>query len=73
MSGQDGRGGITHFERSLPGPDAAGDDGGNICARAVNMGEGINSAGHEMCPSVSPDGKYIFFGRGILGKKTDIY
>jgi len=41
--------------------------------KAVNMGEKINSSGYEMCPSVSPDGKYIFFGRGLLGQKTDIY
>lgn len=41
--------------------------------KAVNMGEKINTQGHEVCPSVSPDGKYIFFGRATQGKKTDIY
>jgi hypothetical protein len=28
---------------------------------AVNMGEQINSSGWEFCPTVSPDGKYLFF------------
>ena len=29
--------------------------------KAENMGEKINSAGTDLCPSVSPDGKYFFF------------
>ncbi len=29
--------------------------------KAVNMGEDINSEGHEMCPFVSYDGKYLFY------------
>jgi hypothetical protein len=29
--------------------------------RAKNMGEPINSSASELCPSVSPDGKYFFF------------
>jgi hypothetical protein len=29
--------------------------------KAINMGEDINSNRFEICPSVSPDGKYIFF------------
>jgi hypothetical protein len=29
--------------------------------KAVNMGNKINSRGHEFCPSVSSDGKYLFF------------
>jgi hypothetical protein len=41
--------------------------------KAVNMGEKLNSSAYEMCPSVSNDGKYIFFGRGLRGQKTDIY
>ena len=44
-----------------------------LWTKAVNMGDQINSSGNEMCPSVSPDGKYIFFGRVFPGKKTDIY
>jgi len=29
--------------------------------KAKNMGEQINSKAREICPSVSPDGKYLFF------------
>jgi hypothetical protein len=29
--------------------------------KAKNMGEKINSAAIDLCPSVSPDGKYLFF------------
>ena len=32
---------------------------------AQNMGPKINTEQTEMCPSVSPDGKYLFFHRGI--------
>ena len=46
-------------------------DGG--WTKAINMGDKINSTDNEMCPSVSNDGKYIFLGRSIQGKKTDIY
>jgi hypothetical protein len=31
--------------------------------RAINMGDKINTAGQERFPSVSPDGKYLFFAR----------
>lgn len=31
---------------------------------ALNLGEKINSKGTEICPLVSPDGKYLFFLRG---------
>lgn len=30
-------------------------------AKAINMGENINSGYDEYCPTVSPDGKYFFF------------
>ncbi|MFC2169538.1 hypothetical protein ACFLRM_03080 [Acidobacteriota bacterium] len=29
--------------------------------KAKNMGEPINSSAYEICPSISPDGKYFFF------------
>nr|WP_299386218.1 hypothetical protein [Allomuricauda sp.] len=32
--------------------------------RAINMGPEINTEKTEMCASVSPDGKYLFFHRG---------
>jgi len=28
---------------------------------AVNLGRDVNSDGHDLCPIVSPDGKYLFF------------
>jgi Tol biopolymer transport system component len=30
-------------------------------ATAKNLGEPINSSANEICPSVSPDGQYLFF------------
>lgn len=27
----------------------------------VNLGEAVNSAGHEYCPMVTPDGRYLFY------------
>ncbi len=41
--------------------------------KAINMGNNINTSNHEMCPSISNDGNYLFFGRLIQDKKTDIY
>lgn len=35
---------------------------------AINMGEDINTEGHELCPYVTPDGKYLFYT-----SKQDIY
>lgn len=40
--------------------------------RAKNMGPAVNSAYEEICPSVSPDGKYFFFTSRRRGK-ADIY
>lgn len=28
---------------------------------AINMGEDINTEGHELCPFVTPDGKFLFY------------
>lgn len=40
----------------------------------VNLGEQINTNVNETCPSVSPDGKFIFFSRyNDLNGKPDIY
>jgi len=36
------------------------DENGNW-TQAQNMGEGINTELHELCPIISPDGKYLFF------------
>ncbi|MGB5236313.1 MAG: hypothetical protein WBM43_12725 [Flavobacteriaceae bacterium] len=32
--------------------------------KAINLGSEVNTDQTEMCPSVSPDGKYLFFHRG---------
>ena len=37
--------------------------GENKWTKPVNMGEDINTSGWEMGPSLSPDGKYLFFTR----------
>lgn len=40
----------------------------------VNLGENINSSGQERFPSVSPDGRYLFFARHIDNvTHSDIY
>ena len=36
------------------------DEAGNW-SEAVNMGESINTKKHELCPFVTPDGKYLFY------------
>lgn len=47
----------------------------NKWTKAVNMGPKINTPGSEYCPSVSLDGKYLFFTRidKSKGTKGDIY
>ena len=37
-----------------------------------NLGPSVNSAGAECCPSMSPDGKWLYFN-GAAGLKTGIY
>jgi len=39
---------------------------------AVNLGPAVNSAAPELCPRVSPDGKYLFFLSGKSGT-YDVY
>lgn len=36
---------------------------------AINLGAPINTASFEYCPSVSPDGKFLFFTRIVEGDK----
>jgi Tol biopolymer transport system component len=36
--------------------------------KAKNMGKDINSSGGMICPSISPDGKFIFFNTTLNGK-----
>ena len=33
----------------------------NVWSKAINMGENINTEGHELCPFVTADGKYFFY------------
>ena len=40
--------------------------------KASNMGKNVNSHSGEICPSVTPDGKYLFFTSRRRGK-ADIY
>jgi Tol biopolymer transport system component len=37
----------------------------------IKMGEEINMTGNELCPIVSPDGKYFFFSSANTIKRTD--
>jgi hypothetical protein len=39
----------------------------------INLGDRINSKGLERFPSVSPDGKYLFFTRDTPGTEEDVY
>jgi WD40-like Beta Propeller Repeat len=40
----------------------------------INLGAHVNSEYSETCPALSPDGKYIFFGRyNDVNEKSDIY
>ena len=38
-----------------------------------NLGSQINTTNNELGPTVSPDGKYLFFGRSEPGQPGDIY
>lgn len=39
---------------------------------AQNLGSAVNTSATEMCPSLSPDGQYLFFHRGT-SEEGDIY
>lgn len=69
------------FGSRKPGGFGAGDlyisfrtDSGEW-TKAVNMGNVINTYSSEYCPSVSPDGKYLFFTRivGTDPRQADIF
>jgi ankyrin repeat protein len=47
-------------------------DGQGGWTEPVNAGEAVNSASHENCPMLSPDGKYLFF-ISQKGQTADIY
>lgn len=45
---------------------------GGTWSQGVQLGNGVNTRYGEMCPSISPDGKYLFFESDRAGK-MDIY
>lgn len=45
-----------------------------IWSQAINLGPQVNTEYLETCPSLSPDGKFLFFGRyNDENEKSDIY
>ena len=45
-----------------------------IWSEPINLGPQVNTEYLETCPSLSPDGKYIFFGRyNDENEKSNIY
>jgi Tol biopolymer transport system component len=43
-------------------------------SKAINLGSEVNSNFIESCPSITPDGKYLFFGRyNDIGGVSDVY
>lgn len=47
-------------------------DQNDVWSRPVNLGSGVNRATMSYCPSLSPDGKYLFFA-SRSGSEEDIY
>jgi len=46
----------------------------NTWSTAINLGDEVNSNFAETCPSITPDGKYLFFGRyNEEGAVSNIY
>jgi len=40
---------------------------------APESGQAVNTSGYDFAPSISPDGKYLFFTRDVGGGQGDIY
>jgi len=65
------------FESHRPGGFGGADiyisfkDSEGFRTEPINLGETVNSGGHERSPYISPDGKYLFFWRVTVG--SDIY
>lgn len=62
--------GSTLYFSTMKSPGVGGFDicfsewrGGNVWTNPVNMGAPINSRLHEACPSITPDGKSLYFMR----------
>ncbi len=41
--------------------------------RPINLGDEVNTKAHEAVPTITPDGKYLFFGRSEEGENGNIY
>jgi hypothetical protein len=41
--------------------------------RPQNLGEAVNNKNYNFAPSISPDGKYLFFSRDVAGREGDIF
>ena len=41
--------------------------------KPINLGDPVNTDSHEALPSITPDGRYMFFGRSEEGEDEDIY
>jgi hypothetical protein len=67
------------FYSNLPGNLGQGDlyvafqksDGS--WTKPKNLGTAVNTPGYDFAPSISPDGKYLFFARDVGGGQGDIY
>jgi len=46
---------------------------GGIWTKPINLGDAVNSNVSESCPSITPDGKYLFFGRDEEDGTKNIY
>ena len=66
------------FSRSVPEESNRSDlfisfrDSDGLWSEAVNMGDTVNSLHNEVCPVVTPDGKYLFFCR-VSGSENKLY
>lgn len=67
------------FYSNLPGGLGRGDlyvafqKPDHAWAKPQNLGRAVNTAGYDFAPSISPDGKYLFFTRDVPGGEGDIY
>jgi Tol biopolymer transport system component len=46
---------------------------GGTWTKPKNLGKAVNTPGYDFAPSISPDGKYLFFTRDVVGGQGDIY
>lgn len=67
------------FYSNLPGNFGQGDlyvafqKPNGSWTKPQNLGKKVNTAGYDYAPSISPDGRYLFFTRDGLNHQGDIY